>query len=177
MKVIFLDIDGVLNTSKTFIDIYNEYQKTGHKRLEIDLFRLEFLKSIVDSTGAVIVLSSSWRFYGQMKNGQFIPLNDKMAKFIELLKKYDLYIYDITPKDELGIRQNEIAAWLKYKDVESFIIIDDDSYDLTKYLSHELIKTSTTSDYEMLKNMDNCTGLCEYHIPLAINKLTLKKLK
>ena len=95
MKVIFLDIDGVLNTSKTFIDIYNEYQKTGHKRLEIDLFRLEFLKSIVDSTGAVIVLSSSWRFYGQMKNGQFIPLNDKMAKFIELLKKYDLYIYDI----------------------------------------------------------------------------------
>ena len=70
MKVIFLDIDGVLNTSQTFIEIDNEFIKTGKRRIEIDLDRVELLKEIVDATGAVIVLSSSWRLSGKMENGK-----------------------------------------------------------------------------------------------------------
>ena len=51
MKVIFLDIDGILNTSQTFIDIHNEYVKTGLKRIAIDLDKLNLLKEIVNKTG------------------------------------------------------------------------------------------------------------------------------
>lgn len=48
MKVIFLDIDGVLNTDETIDRIDVEYIKTGIKRIEIDEFRVEYLKQIVE---------------------------------------------------------------------------------------------------------------------------------
>ncbi len=174
MKVIFLDIDGVLNTPQTFIEIHNEYVKTGIKRIEIDLNRLTYLKRIVEQTGAVIVLSSSWRNLGKMENGSYIPLAPKMVALVDLFKKYGLSIYDITPKDIHGIRQNEIDLWLKDKDIESFIILDDSYFDLQKFLHKELINTSLTlGSYP--KNIENCTGLCEYHVMEAIKKLTLIK--
>lgn len=44
MKVVFLDVDGVLNTSKTFERVYHSFKNTGKKELEIDSFRLEYLK-------------------------------------------------------------------------------------------------------------------------------------
>ena len=53
-KVIFLDIDGVLNSVK--------YDR--ERRLQdgnIDESRLLLLRAIVDVTGADIVLSASWR--------------------------------------------------------------------------------------------------------------------
>ncbi len=177
MKVIFLDIDGVLNTTQTFRDIHQEFVETGKRRIEIDLNRLSLLKEIVDKTGAVIVLSSSWRNLGKMSNGNYIPLNEKMTSFIRLLEAYGLSIYDITPRDPRGIRQNEIDKWLEDKEVEQFIVLDDDSYDLQKFLHKELIKTSFTADDEMVKDMNDCTGLCEHHVQEAIKKLTLKKEK
>ena len=61
MKVIFLDIDGVLNTYQTFIDIYLEYKKTKIRRLEIDGDKVSLLSEIINLTGSKIVLSSSWR--------------------------------------------------------------------------------------------------------------------
>lgn len=177
MKVIFLDIDGVLNTSQTFVDIHNEYIETGVRRIEIDLKRLNLLKKIVDQTGAVIVLSSSWRSFGKMECGKYTPLNEKMASLIKLFNEYGLSIYDVTPKDANGIRQNEIEAWLKNKNIENFIVIDDESFDLQIFLNKELIKTSFTADDEMIKNMDDCAGLCEHHVVEAIKKLTLKNNK
>lgn len=44
MKVIFLDVDGVLNTQQTFMKIYEEWKKTGERRTEIDLERVGFFK-------------------------------------------------------------------------------------------------------------------------------------
>ena len=158
MKVIFLDIDGILNTSQTFIDIHNEYIKTGIKRIEIDLDKLKLLKEIVNQTGAVIVLSSTWRLFGKMENGIFVPLNEKIASFINLFNDYGLSIYDITPRDRYGIRQNEILKWLEEKNVDKFIIFDDDTSDLPKFLNNELL-----------------TCLNETKAKEAINKLTLKR--
>ena len=56
MKIIFLDIDGVLNSS--------EYRKRmGRKYYSeiIDRSKMPLLKKIVEATGAKIVLSTSWR--------------------------------------------------------------------------------------------------------------------
>ena len=54
MKVIFLDIDGVLN-GRRFVP---KDDKVG---VLIDDTRLDLIKQVVDAIGAKIVLSSSWR--------------------------------------------------------------------------------------------------------------------
>lgn len=171
MKIIFLDIDGVLNTSETFKEIYYEFKETGKRRVEIDLKRVEYLKRIVDATDAKIVLSSTWRFFFNKEDDKLIPRNKSAIDLVEILNNYELAIYDITPRDSKGMRCNEINAWLYDKDVESFVIIDDDSFDLQEFVDKELIKTSFTKPDEMIKNMDDCMGLCEEHIPKCINIL------
>lgn len=34
MKIIFLDIDGVLNDEQTFINVHNHWLETGHRKIE-----------------------------------------------------------------------------------------------------------------------------------------------
>lgn len=55
MKVIFLDVDGVLNSQDLF-------ERCGEELVPIDEENIRYLKEIVDATGAQIVLSSSWRY-------------------------------------------------------------------------------------------------------------------
>ena len=55
MKVIFLDIDGVLNEDTT-------PTRTQSCALFIDQEKLLRLKRIIDATQAKIVLSSTWRY-------------------------------------------------------------------------------------------------------------------
>lgn len=130
MKVIFLDIDGVLNT------------QDWHGRMTKDTPRDEFgwvfdpvavenLGHVVKETGASIIISSSWKFLG-------------LAKLREMWKIRNLpgTILDITPNTvsdevllnanldemELGVcRGNEIKEWLsRHKGkVSNYVIIDD----------------------------------------------------
>ena len=72
MKIIFLDVDGVLNTSETFRRRRIEYEKTKKWNVEIDLDRVARLKYIINMTGAKVVLSSSWRLMGKFKDNKFI---------------------------------------------------------------------------------------------------------
>lgn len=80
MKVIFLDIDGVLNSDE-YIDRAKNVQ--GIER-HIDIDKVKLLKKAIDETGAKTVLTSSWR------NSKDIgPLR-------EFLAKYEIY-FDATP--------------------------------------------------------------------------------
>jgi len=54
-KIIFLDIDGVLNVCSMERD---EYGSLFHKHFE------DNLRWIIDQTDAKIVISSTWRFSG-----------------------------------------------------------------------------------------------------------------
>jgi hypothetical protein len=129
-KVIFLDIDGVLNTK--------EFQSNMTKDTPRDEFGYAFdstavanLAHIIEETGAVFVISSSWKFYG-------------VAKLREMWKNRNLpgTILDTTPNTvsdevllnanleeiELGVcRENEIKEWLsRHKQkVSNYVIIDD----------------------------------------------------
>ena len=176
MKVIFLDIDGVLNTSDTFREIYYKFKETGKRKLEIDEFRLEYLRSLIDQTCAKIVLSSSWRRFFVKENNKILPHTEKGQRLYELFNNYNLEIYDITPVSN-GNREEEINIWLSQNnDVESFIIIDDEP-NLFNNLLDRLIKTSNVKDNEMLTNMDMCFGFCEYHIGVAEEMLKSAKVK
>ena len=173
MKVIFLDIDGVLNTSETFIEQSKNYKQKGTYNVEIDEFRVEYLKQIIEKTDAKIVLSSSWRYFFIKENDIVLPKTQKGLDLYKLLKKYNIEIYDITTKQHMK-REEQINLWLRNHDVESFVVIDDCSYDLQSFIGKELIKTSFTKDAEMLIDMDDCIGLCEEHVSQAINILNAK---
>lgn len=55
-KIIFLDIDGVLNSAD-----HLDHTKHCNGYSDISPKKVKLLKKIVDRTGAEIVLSSTWR--------------------------------------------------------------------------------------------------------------------
>lgn len=168
MKVVFLDVDGVLNTEETFERNYQEYLTTKVKKEPIDEIRVRYLKEIIDKTGAKIVLSSSWRRHCEFEGRKIISKESHMAYLIQLLEKYDLYLYDITGYDRDGNRGNEIKEWLEQNMVESFVVLDDSIADLQPFIDRELIRTSFSGDE---------AGLCQKHIDMAIEKLNMVKKK
>jgi hypothetical protein len=121
MKVIFLDLDGVLNSDR--YDRERDWSKTN---TYIDETRLPLLKRIVDETGAKIVFSSTWRDHWNADPA----LCDEDGKYInECFARYGLSIYDKTP--EIGSfteRKAEIAQWLQEHKTERYVIIDDFYY-------------------------------------------------
>lgn len=59
-KVVFLDVDGVLNNGNWAMEMYEQGVRVYHDDLLYEP-SLEQLKRIVDATGAAIIVSSSWR--------------------------------------------------------------------------------------------------------------------
>lgn len=125
MKVIFLDIDGVLNckTSKS---------KCG-KFTGIDSDKVKRLENIVKATDAVIVLSSTWKL-GFNKDHE--ELQDAAKYLRSKLNKYKIRILSSTPDIKWNHRGEEINKWLEINDdvyIESFLVLDDEEFDYDKY--------------------------------------------
>lgn len=119
-KIIFLDIDGVLNS----MDYFGQ-TKDCKGYTEINPEKVKLLKEIVDRTGAEIVLSSTWRDLGKRKNEPEHPMYTYLT---DTLKEYSMEIVDHTPYIGQD-RPKEIKAWLdnqQDKDI-SFVSLDDDS--------------------------------------------------
>lgn len=164
MKAIFLDIDGVLNCG------YSE-SRCG-KYVGIDDDKVELLKQIVDKTGAIIVLSSSWRL-GHTRYGQSLEHHHEYMN--EKLGKYGLKIYDVTP--ELSrhgdLRGKEINTWLQEHtdlNIESWVVLDDEffwDFDLPQY---DILDHWVRTDY-----YDPEGGLSQEHVDKAIEILNLVK--
>lgn len=113
MKVVFLDIDGVLNCHRTAI-AYGGVSWSGEAgiRAKMDEVAIRLIGGIVRLSEAKIVLSSSWR---------------KDANWQTIGPSLGLEISDRTPT-LLGSRGQEIAQWLAgHPEVERYAIIDDDS--------------------------------------------------
>ena len=173
MKVIFLDIDGVLNTKETYDKIYRSKGFLGMYDIEIDKFRLEYLKKIIDNTDAKIVLSSSFRCFFTQENGKIVPTNLKSKKVYDLFSKYGIEIYDTTPIKSYS-REEEIKAWLSNRDdIENFIIIDDDGDAFCQFYD-KLIQTSKVRQNYLLTFMKESFGLCERHIAEIVDRLNNK---
>lgn len=58
MKVIFLDIDGVLNSNDWYVKTRGV---GGYNGGDIDPECIELINDLIDATGAKIIMSSSWR--------------------------------------------------------------------------------------------------------------------
>ena len=151
-KVIFLDVDGVLNSSRTL-----------HEDISLEDDLILNLKELVDKTKAKIILSSSWR----LSTEAVATLMDKLDKFglvisgmtcdgvdLDWLEKYEFdatkkYLdtkFDYDENKQIKIthdRGAEIFKWLHDHDDCVYVILDDEIEDIKPYFSESVIvKTS-----------------------------------
>lgn len=182
INVIFLDIDGVLNGYNfwnllgwNIISKFHSNKLKGWYRNLTEPFgvherKVKRLAKIVHNTmNTKVVISSCWRF-GLQSN----RLTDDKKRLLELFDKYDIEIYDYTPRSENGKRDEEIKAWLsKHKEVNKFIILDDENFDLQCFIGKELIQTSSVPRGKYIKGQwyEN-TGLKNKHVRQAIKMLS-----
>ena len=110
LKIIFLDIDGVLNNEST-----QAVTPSGY--VGVDNSKVKLLKRIVDKTGAQIVLSSDWRLDPDSLEYRYLRQ--------KLKYKGRLSIFDHTPNINWERRGLEISKWLESHQVDSFVILDD----------------------------------------------------
>ena len=157
MKVIFLDIDGVLNSDEYF----DKIKKLDIKGIEgmIDVEKIKLLKKAIDETGAKVVLISSWRF---TTNAQSLKV---------LLANYEIHV-DSTPfiQNKRGL---EVKKWLLDNEgVEDFVILDDEIFDTyDEWLIKHLIKISSGNGHNFGE------GLLPKDVDEIIKKLGRKKLR
>lgn len=89
-KVIFLDIDGVLNSN-----FWNEnHQKEISSGTLIDIEKIRILSKLVRNTDAKIVLHSGWKFWF---DSDLNPLRKESENLKRLLRQEKLTIADVTP--------------------------------------------------------------------------------
>lgn len=125
MKVIFLDIDGVLNSDRSCIALGGYPHPWPRESRDWHLFdpvAIALLGRVVRETGAVCVLSSSWR----------VLLED----LGELAERIGVPIIDRTrPTQGNEPRGEQIQDWLDaHSDVEQWAILDDS----TDMLDHQM---------------------------------------
>lgn len=157
MKVIFLDIDGVLNSDE-YLDKVKNSDIQGIER-DIDVEKVKLLKRAIDETGARVVLSSSWRY---TRNARYLK---------ELLANYEIRV-DSTPYIQ-DIRGLEIKKWLsENQGVEDFIILDDEIFDsFDEELIKKLVKVSNGNGRSLGE------GLLPKDVDEIIERLGRKKVK
>lgn len=144
MKVIFLDHDGVICLSNNWGSRYRKQRKfyhSGNPRpfmseipvdLRFDNFdrkSVEMLNSIVDETGAEIVVSSDWRFHATLDElGEYYISQGIIKKPIAVTTNKlpaDCKFFD-SKTDLEESRSYEILDFIStHKEIEKWVAIDD----------------------------------------------------
>jgi hypothetical protein len=145
MKIIFLDIDGVLNCESAYRNGECQYQEWVWEDGRIDHYQRfctrskELLNKLIDETGAKIVISSTWRHSGiefmkkvwsmEKMSGEIIGITPSMrAKGVDIPRGMEIKFY----LSEMGFTHINWSEEQQQKNmdksgVENYIIIDDDS--------------------------------------------------
>lgn len=129
--IIFLDMDGVLNSDK-HANRYSseEWERLSFLERHIDNEAIELVNYICDKTNAQVVISSTWRYGRSAEQLQEI-LNQRGGIF---------KVIDKTPEYSMMYRGYEIDAWISrnrskdengnYFEFSNYAILDDDIGDM-----------------------------------------------
>lgn len=153
-KIIFLDIDGVLNSNAYFAtELYKQAtdgMSDAHVMLvahnnHLDPYAIELVNKLVERTGAEVVMSSTWRIKYKPEEMTEM-LAGRGARFKIAASTPVLY----GKLSERIPRGKEIAAYLKSlsEQPESFVILDDnaDMLSLGKFLVRTDYKLGLTPE-------------------------------
>lgn len=147
MKVVFLDIDGVLNGHD--FDV-------GARSNRIQYRCIRQLNRIIKATDCWFVLSSAWR-YMLLKRPRYKPAMTLLG-FEYLLRTHGTVGFRLLgttcsdedvgwgqdPKCNLPVRGLQITRWLVEhgEGVKRYVAIDDDDYGITEQ-GHPLVRTQS----------------------------------
>jgi hypothetical protein len=130
MKVVFLDIDGVLVTRRSL------KERSGMKAVG-EASCVEVLNTLLSESGAKIVISSAWRFCGEQEMKLILShwgVRGEVVGMTPDLTQRDGESYIIAPR---GL---EIIQWLEeHPEIQCFLILDD--CPMTGQLSDKAVKT------------------------------------
>lgn len=141
MKVLFLDIDGVLNCVYPTPSDGNEWVDLDEWRYGLNPQLVARLRFIIANTDCKLVISSSWRHhtsyapYQQNRNWR-----DVLAE--KLHRTRDEAFAGETGYDKQGRRGVEILQWLSDHPTSSFCVVDDETVDIVPYIDNsKVVKT------------------------------------
>jgi len=122
-KILFLDIDGVLNNHKMWL-------KGGGKAYKyFDVNCIDVLNEIIERTNCKVVVTSLWRMGDSIES--------LLAKLTNDGYKYDILDYTPILDHPYSVRGNEIKAWLScHTNVRRYVIVDDDADMLLEHKDH-----------------------------------------
>lgn len=142
VKILFLDVDGVLNSADYLRNRRKIRRPTPHA---IDAVTVPRLNEILRRSGAKVVISSSWRILHPWQRMQEILTAHGVA--CEVIGQTPELFDDLPPNEHCANsckrreRGHEIQAWLdEHPEVTRFAIVDDDS-DMV-HLAHKHVKTT-----------------------------------
>lgn len=186
MKIIFLDIDGVLNGYNLRVHtqfhilkfLFPNKWRNIFDLFGIHIWKLIILWIIVKLTGAKIVMSSSWR-YGFLSTPVDKMYKDK-RKLYKWMKFLNILPIDITTTESKD-RGLQILDWLdnnKHFDIKSFCVIDDEMFDIKPHIVPCYL-LSTHGEENRLFKFKCCgcydgAGLKLKHISKAVSILNMK---
>lgn len=151
MKVIFLDIDGVMNSRRYIKRIDVDFDDPKY---QMDPDAVVRLNAISDQTGALIVVTSTWR-------KAFTYYLDKLQ---DCIASYGIKAPVIGMTLDLVLdgysRKDEIVAWLAdHSDADTYVVLDDEGIDLPGHL------VQTKFD----------DGIQDHHVRMAVSILGVKQ--
>ena len=117
LKIIFLDFDGVLDTAfyDSYLEQHNMPSCDESGRPIFDPVCIGYLKQIVETTNAQIVVSSDWKYYDSLED---------LRKMWESRQMYG-NLFDVAPNLKIS-RGAEICGWINGKaNISNYVIIDD----------------------------------------------------
>ncbi len=146
MKIIFLDVDGVLNS-----DLWNKnHKKETENGILIDEEKVKLLSKLINLTGAKIVLHSGWRFWF---DENLSPIRKESEILAKIFKNNNIEIYDFTPdltteeirksgKFSLS-KPKEILLWLSsHSNISNWVVIDDIVLNDETIQKHQIVPDS-----------------------------------
>ena len=160
MKIIFLDIDGVLNCESAYRNGECQYQEWIWEDGRKDHYQRfcvrskELLNKLIDETDAKIVISSTWRHSGiefmkkvwvmEEMSGEIIGITPSLrTKGLDIPRGLEIAYFLNNDLQFNHINWDEVIQqeYMDKSGVENYIIIDDDSdmlYNQRKHFVHVL---------------------------------------
>ncbi len=172
-SVIFLDIDGVLNSKKYCTEMFEKtrrcklgYLKPNSLIREMDPEIIQRVAKLASETDSSVVLSSSWKHMWNDSVSNGLAKADMQLMF----ETFGLHVEDeATPNAKSGNRPVEIKMFLDaHKEVKSWVSLDDDYFPY-EYVRAGLPKNLVRTKYD---NGDKYGGFTSEYYDKAMHYLT-----